>query len=268
MNALPLILVLGIVGQTESSAIQVPDQDSQTEAAERLAFMKNSANAFQISFDSEREETVLKLHPDPILRSSNATGRSNGGVFLWTVGGRPEAVVEIVFFMKQNRWMHNLQSLSMQKLIAQRDGKPIWTPLSSGMELKRIADVALPAESKTHRLLQMKSIARDFNATVTTNYSGKNVLRLLPQPLYRYENTGPDLVDGALFCMVLGTSAEAILLLEARQASDGLQWQYGLVPLNPAPTIATYKGEVVWSVPRRPFPQPRGGAFFSYRLVP
>ena len=267
MNAIHLIFLLGVFGQAESRAVKAPDQESKTEAAERLAFMKKSANAFRISFGSDRAGTVLKLHPDPILRSSNAMGHSNGGLFLWTINGRPEAVAEIVFFMKQKRWMHNLQSLSMQKLFAQRDGKPIWTPSNAGIELKLFKDAALPAEAKPDRLRQMKSLARHFGATVTTKHSGKNELRLLARPLYRYESTDSDVLDGALFCMVLGTSAEAILLLEARKSSDDTRWHYGLAPLSPCSTVATYKDQQVWSVPFRRFPQPRDCAFFSYRLI-
>ena len=268
MNALHLILLLGVVGQAESRAARVPDQGSKAAAAERLAYMKKSASAFRISFGSDRKKTVLKLHPDPIFRSSNAGGYSNGGVFLWTVNGRPEAVAEIIFAMKPKKWRHNFQSLSTQKLSAQRDGKTFWKPSSAGIELKRIKDVGPPAEAKPVRLSQMKSIARSFNATVTTRRSGKNALRLLPQPLYRYEDTGPDLLDGAFFCMVLGTSAEAILLLEARKTSNGGQWYYGLAPLSPCATVATYKDQPVWNVPFHPIPQPRNLAFFVYKWVP
>lgn len=267
MNALHLILLLGVVGQAESRAVQVPDEDSKVAAAERLAFMKNSASAFRISFDADQKETVLKLHPDPIFRS-NTMGFSNGGLFLWTVNGRPEAVAEIIYSTKQNKWRHNFQSLSTQKLSAQRDGKTIWTPSSAGIELKRIKDVGPPAESKPRRLSQMKSIARSFNATVTTRRSGENSLRLLPKPLYRYEDTDPDLLDGALFCMVMGTSAEAILLLEARKTNKGDQWHYGLAPLSPCATVATYKDKPVWSVPFHPFPQPRDLPLYVYYWVP
>ena len=33
-------------------------------------------------------------------------------------------------------------------------------------------------------------------------------MRLLAQPIYRYENTKGDLIDGALFAFVLGTDPE------------------------------------------------------------
>jgi len=267
MSALHLILLLGVVGQADSRAVQVPDQDSRAAAAERLAFMKKSASAFRISFDSDQKGTVWKLHPDPIFRSSNAVGYSNGGLFLWTVNGRPEAVAEIVFAIKPKKWRHNLLSLSTQKLTAQRDGKTIWAPASAGIEMKRIDDVGPPADSEPRRLSQMKLIARSFNATVTIDRRGENALRLLPQPLYRYEGTGPDLLDGAFFCMVLGTSAEAILLLEARKTNDGGQWHYGLAPLSPCATVATYKDQPVWSVPFHPIPQPRDLPFFVYKRV-
>ena len=100
------------------------------------------------------------------------------------------------------------------------------------------------------------------------HYSGKNALRLLPRQLYRYETSGDEILDGALFAMVLGTSVEAVLLVEARTIGDGCRWQYCLAALSPCETVAAYKERQVWSVPFRPYPQSPDRAFFSDRFAP
>ena len=51
-------------------------------------------------------------------------------------------------------------------------------------------------------------------------------MRLLAQPIYRYENTKGDLIDGGLFVFVLGTDPEAFLLIEARRPQSGApEWR-------------------------------------------
>ena len=110
MNAVHLMLLLGAVGQVQVRADQVTDQSTNQDAAERLEFMKASAQAVRITLDPDHDGPTLSLRPDPVFRSSNAMGRSNGGLFLWTADGRPEAIVEMVYFEKQNRWMNNFQS--------------------------------------------------------------------------------------------------------------------------------------------------------------
>ena len=42
-------------------------------------------------------------------------------------------------------------------------------------------------------------------------------MRLLAHPIYHYENTKGDLIDGGLFAFVQGTDPEVFLLVEARR---------------------------------------------------
>jgi hypothetical protein len=52
-------------------------------------------------------------------------------------------------------------------------------------------------------------------------------LRLLAQPLYRYESTLPEVLDGALFTFVTGTDPELMLVIEARRTAGGPVWHFG-----------------------------------------
>ena len=66
-------------------------------------------------------------------------------------------------------------------------------------------------------------IAREFSATTRDAQENRWELRLLSQPIYRYESTDPDVLDGALFAIVTsaGTDPEAILLIETRTPRGG-----------------------------------------------
>ena len=79
----------------------------------------------------------------------------------------------------------------------------------------------------------------------------------MPQPLYRFEKTSSDLLDGALFSLVNGTDPEVLLLIEARRTANGFQWQYALARLSTRELQVTYDGQKVWSVAPLEWPHTR-----------
>jgi hypothetical protein len=81
-------------------------------------------------------------------------------------------------------------------------------------------------------------------------------MRLLAQPLYRYEDTQGDLIDGGLFVFVLGTDPEVFLLIEARRSSDGAtEWRFGATRMNNVNLRISHRGREIWSAPEIPWAQ-------------
>jgi hypothetical protein len=108
-----------------------------------------------------------------------------------------------------------------------------------------------------------------FRVDATSREGDRAQLRLLAAPLYRYEETKGELIDGALFAFVEATDPEVILLIEARRARDGtLAWQYGLARLNSVKLQAFYQDREVWSAPELPWRQvqDRSQPYFSLRI--
>ena len=85
-------------------------------------------------------------------------------------------------------------------------------------------------------------------------------LRLLPQPLYRYESTDPDVLDGAVFAFVTsaGTDPEVILMVEARKPSGGGEpvWHYAVGRFTDLNLWVRHKGTVVFTADRVLFGTP------------
>ena len=94
----------------------------------------------------------------------------------------------------------------------------------------------------------MKALSRDFSATIKSLEGEVSELRLLPQPLYRYEPKGGEVLDGSLFSFALGTDPEVLLLIEARRIKDAWSWQYAIARFNYAELSAKFKDEQVWHV--------------------
>ena len=99
----------------------------------------------------------------------------------------------------------------------------------------------------------MRTLTHDFSASTKDDQDRRWELRLLPQPLYRYESTDPEVVDGALFGFVTsaGTDPEALLAIEARKSAptSGPVWQYGIARFTDLQLWVRHRGKEVFSAP-------------------
>jgi hypothetical protein len=211
--------------------------------------------------DGDREHE-LNLETKPVLRWTNpGIGRVYGDVYVWTRNGRPAAVVSFYKAWKPKYdFTAEMHSLSLSEISAERDGVVVWKPQQAGITLNPVPDATKPAESAPRRLQQMRDLASRFSARLVdrrVNLQGEQQeLRLLTQPLYRYRSSDPEVLDGALFGIVLGTDPEVFLLLEARQSGDSRTWQYGLARMNIDPIAVSYMNKEVWRVDKATYPGP------------
>jgi hypothetical protein len=185
---------------------------------------------------------------DPVLLWNNPLRfKVDGIVLLWVSNGRPEVVGTI--YRKEERGFvserHEFQSLSDAPLTATFDGRVIWAPRVAGIALKPIPDAPAPASTPAERLRQMRALARGFQVEMDPG-SGPVPLRLLTQPLNRYEPDRADLTDGALFAFVLATDPEALLVIEARPAGGTPAWHYGFGRMSSKGLKAKHRGQLVW----------------------
>jgi hypothetical protein len=201
-------------------------------------------------------DVELKLEPKSVLKWANpGMGRVHGGVYLWTADGRPEVILAL-FKVWDPLWgfQAEMHSLSQDKVTVDRDGKTVWQPDKPGLNLKDVPDAPEIADTPARRLQQMRALARDFTATLVDyrrNERGEQQeLRLLPQPIYRYASTNPDLLDGTVFAFVFGTDPEIFLLLEARREDGKPRWKYALARMNFDSLTVHYNEREVWRAAR------------------
>jgi hypothetical protein len=199
------------------------------------------------------------LTPQVAMRWINASrGRdAQDFLLLWVHDGRPVAAASV--FPYDRYLCHELCSLSRNaELVARDRGDTVWAPESAGVEFHDVPDGPAPAETPVLRLAQMKSLGARFTATLTgwkDDESDREVLRLLPRPLYRYDiKAGADahanLRDGALFAFVQGTDPEALLLVEEVVLNDRPRWQYAFARATSGGLEARLGDQLVWKVTR------------------
>lgn len=245
---LPLLFAL-VHGQSDGP-------QSQRDRLFKLHF--GDALEFTIYRDASRKEK-LEFRQEPIYLWTNPvrTSQQDGVVFIWTSRGRPEAICTIFSSPagKIRGVTHEFHSLSLATLDVTRRGTHAnsWKPTRPGIELTPIEGTPPPARSATQRLGQMRAMAREFSASTRDAKGDRWELRLLSQPLYRYESTDPDILDGALFTFVTtaGTDPEALLVIEARQPPGGGTpvWYRGLARFTDLELSVRYREKEAFSAP-------------------
>ncbi len=254
------------------SASDEPGDSKSLEAEEREAtsqLIEADLPKWKLRSDGDRERG-LNLEAKAVLRWTNpGVGRIYGDVYVWTRNGRPEAVISFYKGWKPDwGFTAEMHSLSLTGISAERDGVLLWQPQKAGITLNKVPDASKPADSAQRRLQQMREMAGRFSARLVdrrVNLEGeRQELRLLTQPLYRYTSTDSQVLDGALFGIVLGTDPEVFLVLEARQSGDAPTWQYGLARMNTDPIAVSYKDQEVWRVEKVPY---RGPIDAPYRVT-
>ena len=121
-------------------------------------------------------------------------------MFVWTLKGRPLVVGCILSGPgKLERPAYHEFHLLTPDPIAPADmtAKYSWAP-KEGVEFRKLDGA--PAAKAPERLRQMRDIAREFHAFMEAD--GEWELRLLPQPIHRYQPDKGDVIDGALFTWV------------------------------------------------------------------
>lgn len=213
--------------------------------------------------DAENGATKLAYVDEPLLRWTNPVPQSAGqelpevygGVFLWTRDGRPSAAASIF------RWYHPWQHVNLEMMLLDErpvvqtlDGVDVWQPKRSDVTYAPIPDAGEPARAKGTRLLQMRQLVRGFTVTKADADDNRTELRLLPQPLYRYEIAKPEtaeVFDGALFVFAHGTDPELLVMVEAHRDSGGTtSWRFAGVRSNHLNMWMTYRDREIWRVQR------------------
>jgi hypothetical protein len=160
-----------------------------------------------------------------------------GSIFSHPADGRTRRVV-----------CHELHSLSTAVLVVDGNSPNRWEPHAPGVDRKPVPGAPVPAESAAQRLAQMRSLAREFSGRSLSDRDESWELRLLPRPLFRYESTDPEVLDGALFALVssAGTDPEIILLLEARETTAGPWWYFGAARFSDMNLWLKHKDKEDW----------------------
>lgn len=212
----------------------------------------------------------LKSHPDPVLKwSSSRNGYLGCEMFVWAKDERPVAITGFLHWPNNSQAIWEFINVSDESLEASSDGDEIWE--SDGRNAVRwrpLEGAKSPMKSASIRLTQMRRLAEKFKVHAVKgppSYEEDSVwhLRLVPEPIYRYQPKKDEVIDGAVFSFAQETDAEAFLVLEARSTDDGTHWYYAFARVSPWKLVAEYNKKQAWSVDRIEYPIPQGLGYFQ-----
>lgn len=247
----------GAVGCWQAVAQEESKTDATSEAAEFIKAARANTAIFRIQ-DAQTGKEFERVE-NPVLRYTvpDRGQGTQGTMWIWGRKGRPVAVLEMIRHLGHEDWFcFHATSDDPIKLTA-RTGQT-WTPKSSDLKFRTLPDAPQPAETPTGRFRQMKAFARQFTAHEFWE-NARHEMRLLPVPLHRYEDRDRQLLDGAIFGIVLGTHPEATLFLEAVQPVGDAKpiWQFAVGRSGAAEMVVLYDDKEVHHMPLiETFPPP------------
>jgi hypothetical protein len=231
------------------------DAKDAAEQKERLESMKRQAAEYEVTLKSS-PPVKLVLHGEPLLRFNNAVGDVTDGIaVMWKEGERP-AIFAQIFQLKNGLWVHECQSMASAGLSMRLGKVTRWEPEDAALKFTPLPDAPRAADTALKRLVQMKAQADRFSATddfksSTDREATRYELRLLPKPVYRYQDAKGGINDGAVFAFVHGTDPELFLIFEHRGEGDKAGWFYALAPMTCWAVQTRLDNTEVWSVPER-----------------
>jgi hypothetical protein len=250
-GGLPFVLVLSssLVGVSHGQEASQSPADLRTA---HLARMKAVAQSMKVFAEPGRKESTVPLSDEPVLRYADNTRQNlESGLWIWTAGGRPAAIVAIELYPlppRGPRWLYEVASLSTKRIAAERGDELKWTAKEPGLKLQELAGADVPSDKPARRLAQMKSLLRRFAAHEREGTEGRLELRPLTSPLHRYSDASNGVIDGAIFAFANGTNPEVFLVLEASEvAGKPAEWQYALVQMTGAVVAVSLDDKEVWT---------------------
>jgi len=248
-----LLLTVANAGEADPPSDAKKAEESE-ESKSRLKAMMDALGEYRVEFPDQKESVTPKLLAKPALRWSNSvSGTKDGIVGMWIGGGRPQVIVQ---FSQRNVFIHEFCSTATGPFTMYRNGQPVWSPATAGVTMQPVPDAPPPADTAFKRLIQMRKIAErfevidDFRPNYGDPKTERHTLRLLTQPLYRYEPSS-EILDGVVFGLVITTDPESLLLLEAHKTASGAEWRYALTRMTVYALTGKLDGTQLWSAPER-----------------
>ncbi|MCI0361334.1 MAG: hypothetical protein L0211_22860, partial [Planctomycetaceae bacterium] len=177
-------MLLALVLAGAEPAADPPKASAQ--AQQRLAELHLAdARTWNMYLD-EGHSAKAELVEKPIYVWTNPTRShgQHGAVFVWNDRGRPVAVGSIFSHPETGKRMvcHEFHSLATGTLLPERGpDDQRWEP-KSAIKFQPLPEAGVPDASPVRRLIQMRSLARDFTAHSIDYQMERWQLRLLGQP--------------------------------------------------------------------------------------
>lgn len=246
--ALSLTFTLPLVLRAGDDLPKKPESSALMEAREHMS-------EFSVNSSTKGRDATIEMLPNPLLTYGDATRNNEAGtLWAWGKSGRPVAFLELYRNVGQDQpWVHALTLTSPELIQLKAPTGQRWTPKKSHFALKDVPNSPDVGDQPAVRLRQMKEISRRFEAHEFWDPNNSRFeMRLLVQPVHRYQDESAKLIDGTVFVLAHGTNPEVLVQIEAHGTEQPPRWKYGFARLGSAELHVLFDGKEVWTEPRTP----------------
>lgn len=225
---------------TEESADSKPDP--------RLEWIQSRVNGMKvIGHDGKKSG----FHSTPLLRFSDPV-RNVSDATLWRIGekGRPPAIMVTEVYQGRHIQFEFIAVDRHPKSVAVDDWA--WEPKETEFKWIEIPGNAEVSQEQRIRRRRLTFLTRSFDASETMLDGQVILLRLMPQPILRYDDPERGIAEGAVYCFSHGTNPEILMLVEAQAEPDvpnEYRWMAGFARMGAADLNVEYAGADFWSIP-------------------
>ncbi len=267
------LLVIAAATLPRGLCAEPGDRLAETEGAPiSLETIQRVVRKLKVNSLDRGSPVPLKLQKGPLIRHTDPIAiYRNGTMWVWGAPGRPPAlmVLSVVGSNPQRKvWCYEFISLTTGRLVADDGAGARWSPRKPGWNPRPIPAGPAPAETRRGRLTQIKRLVRRFAASHYEEPGSPEVLRLLPQPIYQYDDPDSGALAGALFIFCRGTNPEVLLVVQLRDASEtDAAWQYNISPVTAFGLTVKLDDKVVWTRPAAMPTAPGDPYWIHFRTV-
>ena len=247
MQTLACVLAMMVCGQAPAGDSKETEPRPEVDAERKRQLEGFAADA------ARYEVTLLAAKPTRLGMLRQPVLNWEGSAFVWLKDGRPEVIGALWKTVNARsgrlEYGHAFHSLSDHPITAKFNGQLVWSPQAAGLAFRPVEGAEAAAGDSRRRLVQLRSLAREFSVVLWKG--GRAQLRMLTQPIYRYEPTAGITKDGAIFAFTnteFGTDPDALLVLEARQADDKLRWEYAFARFHYTEMCGNHRDKEFWRV--------------------
>ncbi|HMC09794.1 MAG TPA: hypothetical protein VKH44_00835, partial [Pirellulaceae bacterium] len=203
IDSFRIVAAFSAAAYVAGAAVAQPVPDTSPEAAGKsTSAMTDHVTRLQATRLSNGERVATS--GKPLFGYSDAARIiADGGIWAWGSEGRPVAMAKV--WKNSNGTRTCAFSLtSAERVVVHGPEFKTWQPEQIQVEPSRLNDAPAAEQQNANRLRQLKEQARRFTAHEFWNPDNSRFeLRLLAQPVHRYQDEKRDIVDGAVFLLAI-----------------------------------------------------------------
>lgn len=257
-------------GETKKGEAKEAGTKSDEDETEIQQAARKIVDGVKLTVIAGEKRQQLERLDQPVLRYGDIPrANDKGSVWIWQRSGRPQAVMELYRGADGRAWVHVIHSLSADAIDGDFGGQGWhWTPPRGAVKWNDLTAAQAPADRPAARTRQIKELAQRFTAHEFWDPNNSRFeLRLLVQPVHKYNDPETGLLDGALFLLCHATNPEVALLIEAVKDEGEAKFRYALARLGHAELHVAFDEKEVWRQERVSGTRPSDAYWLLFRGV-